>query len=227
MVPAASAAPDQLHFSILTVGERQTIVEQQTDTAEGDIWPGPGPWVENHSGCWWDVDDHQTLYASEDELGAGQMVTQTDCIIAESDPIWNTNFGYSAWWSNPPRPLGVELRAPSDQLIVEACFSPQARCFSNVPVYDPARRLYVYNVCVGVVYGDPYDPAIVAIPDSGAGGIGVQTTRTVTVTNPTSRTVRKISGEIAQNGYGWDDASCPYRGGTYSWANVEFPFVFQ
>ncbi len=222
---AVYQGPQPLHFDQLTNSEKQDPIEQQTPwvrppdcTLRCPFPDDHAQWVTNPTSCWWDVDDHRTLYAADDYLNAGASVQVSDCQIAETDSLYQTKYGQTAWWSNAPRPLGVQISAPSASLTVTACYQPQGRCFGLPAVYNAALRTYSYNGCIGVSYQD--GTTLPTIADSN-GGIGILTTRTVTITNPTNKTVRQISGQIAQVGWGSSDAGCTY---TSTYPHNEYPF---
>ena len=206
---ARASAPLPLHFAFSASPVKQNPVEQQTPTTDATFPPTDhSVWVVNNTPCAWDVDDQWERFATDDYLDAGASVTVTDCTIAESNPLWNENHGMWAWWSNEPRTLGIRIDAPSDNLLVSACFQPQGRCFSAAPSWRADLKRYEYHLCIAVSY-DPGDPAIQTIPDSN-GGLGVYTDRIVTISNPTGKQVRSISGDVAQIGYGPSAAGCAW-----------------
>src|SRR6266852_8354656 len=127
----AMAGPQPVQFDQLTNSEKKDPVEQQT------IWVSPpacttlcpfpddrSQWVTNPTSCWWDADDHRSVYATNDYLDSNASVQVSDCQIAEADYTYETRYGTTGWWTNPPRPLGMQINAPSPNLTVTACYQP-------------------------------------------------------------------------------------------------------
>lgn len=224
VVAAAANVPTQLAFGWTQSPTRQHVIEQQTDetvcnpstdgypescavvnpTAEqgyGDGW-----------GCAWDIDDnsHATGFG---QLEPGASVTFSQCEIHQG-------------FNGPPdvahcetacgTPYGVQVYAPTAQLDVNACFTPPSRCFQLAPV--PEGRQWAYRLCIRELY--PYGQWEFPIEGSN-GGIGILTQQTVTVHNPTAKTVRKIAGRVDQIGFFQSTSYCAYYA---SDANRDDPF---
>src|SRR4051794_31838037 len=87
----AAGGPQPLHFDQMGNNEKQDPIEQQTPwvrapycTLQCAFPDDHSQWVTNPTSCWWDTDDHRSLYATGDYLDAGASVQVTDCQIAET-----------------------------------------------------------------------------------------------------------------------------------------------
>lgn len=198
-------------------------VEQETD------WPFPADraeWVVNPTGCAWDVDDHWMRFA-QGTLGAGESLSVDECVIASPTSFYRTVNGQTAWWSQSAGFLGQVLRSPSPDLVVSMCFQPQGRCFTPAPVYDAANKAYLYRSCARAQYR-PDEPILTTIPNS-QGGIGLRQTVTVTVANPTGRTVRNLFSDVSAVGvvqiaFSGFTSGCPdQHSGLYV---TDYPFTY-
>lgn len=195
----AKGGPQPLDFHLLSNVQIDQPVEQQTEWRFDGCGSGcnfaPQPeWVTNPTGCAWDVDDHWQKGSIDVYLDSGASVSATECVVADTDPIFGTHFGMAGWWSNPPRYVSLEILSPSPAVTGSVCFQPQARCFSLVPRYDAAARNWRSVGCAALSY-DPADPALTSIQGSN-GGVGVQTVATVTVTNTSSKRVAKLAASL-------------------------------
>jgi hypothetical protein len=163
----------------------QAVVEQQSDFV-GCCTP-IAPVITNPllPQCAWDVDDAWHQFGGGD-LGAGQTVTGSLCMVSDHNPSYQCFDGVCGWGSGQRVRHSVSLGSPSAGLMVQVCYAPQGRCFTLAPQAVDAG--YRYTLCSHVVY-DPSDPALVEIPNSN-GGLGVVTTITTSVQNRTSATVR-------------------------------------
>ncbi|MES2970893.1 MAG: hypothetical protein V4702_01055 [Patescibacteria group bacterium] len=198
-----AASPTPLTFYAPSNTQIDHIIEQQTTWVTGStktppVSDDPSDWVVNPtSDCTWDADDHWKLFVSTRAyLDPGKSAEHQACLVAETDPIYATHYGISAWWSNAPRPIGTSITAASANLTVTLCYSPQGKCFTLVPRPAGTKGYYRYSGCIGVGYrADLQDPAIVEIPGSN-GGKGVMTTATLKLANNTARQIKGIGGVI-------------------------------
>ena len=150
----------------------QQPVEQQTPG--GDTQPDQSLWVVNNTGCAWDADDRRSTGFLDGVIAAGETATGTRCVIADGT-------GHGVWFN-------VQARSPD--LIVETRFEPQGFVFRANPVATGSG--YEYWICtVGPDYDQSAVPTLPEIAGSN-GGHGVRTDITVSITNPTSRTIRKV-----------------------------------
>lgn len=214
--PSASSGPQPLHFDSFGFTEKQNPVEQYSD------WPWlPGPLdcsatehcIVNPTPCSWDVDDHWRKFAFG-YLPAGGSASDVSCVIASQNPVYRTVSGTTAWWSTVNDRFTAQISAPSPSLMVTISWSPQGRLFTLAAVYDAATRLYRYGMCVRATYS-PDDPALVLIPGSNASSVvgtvdalGLPSTITFTIANPTGKQVRNINGSIGMTG----SAACALSG---------------
>jgi hypothetical protein len=155
----------------------QQPVEQQTEG--GATQPDQSLWVVNNTGCAWDADDSRFSGATDGTLAPGVTATGSRCVISD----WNEHAVY------------VNVNSKSPDLVLTLSYEPQGY------VFPAARRLvdgrYVYEICVkGVDYTENVSPELQPIPNSGYGGVGVVTTFTYSLRNPTSRTVRDTHGRM-------------------------------
>jgi hypothetical protein len=163
----------------------------QPDPAKRIINPNPN--------CTWDINDHLDRQANNGYLDPGQSSSVGQCMINDQNPIYHDDGGGSRWWGGASNWYGARILSSSAGLSVTVCYSIQGRCFTLTPVYSAADRGYNYRLCVQAVY-NPADPALYVIPgstpdpvpDGASPGWGVQTTVTLTVTNPTGRQVKGI-----------------------------------
>jgi hypothetical protein len=188
-----------------TGGEGQSPVEQQTDYP---VLPGPldcsanVDCVVNTTACRWDVDDHWQLLQVDRYLDPATSTSTSPCVIEDANPqtiwvdgVYGTQSGFHSR-------IGVSIIAPSADLVVTIAYSPQARTFTLSPVVS--GRNFAYSWCGNAVYS-PGDPALQPILGTGAGtngldGIGVPTTVTIQVSNPTGHRVRSIQADVEQVG---------------------------
>ena len=189
--PARAAVQPEWTWTYLTNVQVSQWIEQASD------WP-MDPAAEHYvvnpgvpSPCAWDVDDHWSRVASG-SLTSGQSVSATDCVISDYVGYYTTHNGIFAYWTGPTADVRLDLTvdAPSPDLVVTQCYAVQNRCFTASPVYDAARHIYSYGVCVQAVY-EQGQTTLPAIPASN-GGFGIYDTVNSTVANPTNKTIRKI-----------------------------------
>jgi len=135
--------------------------------------------VVNPTSCTWDINDHNDFTAQGD-VAPGSASSVTFCHIASAEPLWACYSDYCAWWSGRDNWVGLRMYAKTADVLASLCFAP-GRCFDPTPAFDRKSRTWISDFCVTAVYrGDPYDPAMVEIPDSG-GGLGVREDVTLTV----------------------------------------------
>ncbi len=152
----------------------QQPVEQQTQG--GSTQPDRSLWVLNNTGCAWDADDTRSMGDTNASLAAGETVSGTKCLIAD-------------WMEHA---VFFDVNAHSRDLIVRLSFEPQGYILQANPV-ALAKGGYDYWICTD---GPDYDRTsldLQPIPDSGFGGVGVPTTFTASIINPTGRTIRKVN----------------------------------
>jgi len=155
----------------------QQPVEQQTEG--GATQPDHSLWVVNNTGCAWDADDARYSGATDGTLAAGATAVGSRCIVAD----WMEHAVY------------VTVNSKSPNLVLTLSYQPQGYNFTA------ARRLvdgrYVYEICVrGPKYTEGASPELQPIPNSGYGGVGVPTTFTYSLHNPTSQTIRNVHGRM-------------------------------
>lgn len=217
--PAAGGGNGSLTFTLQPDVQTDRIVEQQTDWA----FPAdPAEWVVNPYGvCLWDVDDHWQYWGSG-SLKPGESASVDLCVVSDPVSIYKTVSGVTTWYSQETKFIALSVTtAKTAGLDVSVCYRPQGRCFYPHPV---GSSPVTYESCTQVRYGRD-DPALSEIPGS-QGGIGVLTTVTVTVTNPTSRTVRDV---VAAAGPSWLQAGSPLPGcaGRVGAIVMDYPYRFS
>jgi len=150
------------------------------------------PWVVNPSTCMWDSDDNYK-YASEGSvLRSGATASVNECRYAS-----NT--------LTPTLPTVIDVMSPSPDLLVAEKWSwAGGAVLQHVPAVADGRK-YLYRTCA--ISPQPIDVPLVTIPNS-HGGMAVPQQITVSVTNPTARTVRKTGGIIEAGLIPWIQAGC-------------------
>ncbi len=197
------------------------------------------PWVTNPTGVAWDVDDHWEKIDSDGYLNGNATMTTTSQEVADTTQAYHCVINAPgqgdncAWWSGGTgRDFQVFVAAPAATLIVSICYQPQARCFTVPASYDKPNRRYVYGICLNVKYR-ANDTAVGMIPGSGGDqfatgpvrGLGLVTTETVTVANPTGHTVRGIFAQVAVVGVGADGPVCSPALGHED--TFDYPFAWK
>lgn len=189
-------------------------VEQQTD------YPFPvdqTEWVLNPTfNCAWDVDDHWDTTATG-TLKPGESASWSDCLFAHHDPSFRSVFGVENWYTSGQVRHAVNIEAGDSGLVVQECFTPQNRCFNILPVQIENKWRWAF---CGFIRYNPGDPALEEIPNS-QGGVGLQTTVTTTISNPTNRRISKIAGLVSISGQDIWRAGCSVPLGELQ---VEYPF---
>ena len=155
--------------------DTQNPVEQQTQG--GATQPDHSLWVVNNTGCVWDADDSRSMGFLDSTLAAGETVSGSKCYIAD--------------WQD--RQFYVNAFSKSPDLVVTLEVQPLGFAFTLIPSFDSAVRRYRYEMCFRQADYDRDYPNFQPIPDSGFGGVGVPQTITVSIRNPTNRTVRSTS----------------------------------
>ncbi len=201
------------------------IVEEQSDAP---FSAGNPRYVLNNSGCPWTGDDngYATLTGS---LGAGSRYAANYCRIAAPQGVYTCRSGTCATWGYDVNSAAVDITAPSQNLVASLCWS-DGGCFAPYSIALNASGLYEYRICVTTRYYAS-DPAVIPISDSGTGGIGVPETITVSVVNPTSKTVRNVaveygivnSGNNPAQSYAHVNVGCPANGANGA-PNANYPF---
>lgn len=222
--PVSAGKPQPLDWvNPATDGQSTYVVEQQND------WPWPAPElrvVNPLSGCTWDVNDRLTLTDSG-YLNPAVPVSKAVCMVTDHNPTWRSVFGLEGWWSSERGRFGFQLDAPSASLQITACYTPQDRCFTPAPVWQPTTRTYRWTVCSQVVY-TPDDPVLTEIPGSN-GGLGVVSQILTTVVNTGARRVPDVRLSVGvQDGAGL--AGPPIGPGcadTPPTAHVAYPFTWD
>jgi len=206
--PAVAAKPAHagggLTFTPSGFSERQSPVEQASDwpwlPSLTDCSAGARCTV-NPTACSWDVDDHWQLWV-QGVLAPGASVTHVSCLIAPQNPVWLSVNGSEGWYGWPLNRFYVDLSASSSDLLITVTFDPG-------PTFVATVADGTYRLCGGKHY-PPGDPALVPIAGSGRGtngqdALGVPTTVTLTIANPSSRRVHNITGFVGMTG----TAPCP------------------
>lgn len=193
-IPVSAAKPHPLDLSQVTGGGQMTHVIERQSWFLDCCTPDPSHTVVNPGGLGsWDINDHLAFIAGG-SLAAGASTSGNWRHIWAWNPIFSCR-PMCANWSGVSNWYGADIIAPSPNLTASVCFAPQDRCFIVAPVWSAEWNAYAYLFCAQVVYV-PEDPALVDIADSG-GGRGVPSTMTLSVANPTNRTVRNVTA-----GYG-------------------------
>lgn len=189
--PVSANKAQPLDFTHSTGGGQSSQrIEKQTWWIDS-VTPDPNHIVVNPGGYGsWDINDHNDS-SSTGYLNAGVTQSVTYQHIFDWNPMYSCRVGTCAYWSGVSNWYGTTIVAPSNGLNISVCFAPQNRCFNLVPVWVPDWRAYKYSFCGQAVYGLD-DPAIIDIPGSN-GGKGIPTNITLSVTNPTSRSVKDIT----------------------------------
>jgi len=224
LAPAASAAkPHAFELgNALGQGQWNRTLEKynaQPLSSAGSLVENPRP------DCTWDINDWSSLGTTGD-IRAGTAVTGSACQIEGFNPMYVEKNGVLAWWSGVSPWFGVAVDAPSPNLSVKVCYSPQARCFTLSPAALDSKT-YRYRICAQVVY-TPDDPSLSKIPGStpatmpagSTDGRGVVTTITFTVSNPTGRVVRGVGVNWGVSSDAVYTRACPSHNAAYA----EYPF---
>jgi hypothetical protein len=191
--PALAQPPSLLDLSIHSGGGQfDGTIEKQTWThADGTKYHI----VANPTSCTWDINDHNEFTARGD-VAPGSVTSTTFCHIASAEPLYACYGDYCAWWSGSDNWVGLQMYAKTADVKATICFS-QDRCFDAFQTYDRKNRVWVSQFCVTAIYrGDPYDPAMVDIPDSN-GGIGAPEDVTFTVRGTQAK------GVVHDVGFDW------------------------
>jgi len=152
----------------------------------------PSTWVTNPTACDWDVDDMTVLQGFGD-LAAGASGAGSMCMVAD---------GVCCFGGDPHR-FEVSVAADVATLNVRLTSS---QGFSASATVAPEGHGFRYLVCAR----DPAAPPFQTIPDSN-GGTGRVDTWTVSISNPSTHTVRGIYAML-QTGFTGPFASLCYTG---------------
>lgn len=214
--------------------DTQNPVEQQT--VGGATQPDQSLWVVNNTiappgqgdvlrgKCAWDADDSRTMGHVDGTLAPGVMVSGSKCYVAD----------------NTEHATYISLYAKTPDLVVAMRYDPQGFVVTASVQPDPNRNgFYHYEACgFGPYYDQLSIPPMQVIPNSGTapnrylpeviGGVGVPSTVTAVVSNPTPRTVRDVSGVLRFNCCNPSHASggrCPER--FFEWVNGQLVYIYQ
>jgi hypothetical protein len=193
-------------------------IEQQTDLPFGSGNVVTNPY--RATPCAWDVDDHWYSIA-EGTLKAGQSLAKTECVVSSQSPFWVSVNGVYGWWSFSLGWYGTQVKADVGSLVVTVCYDVEDWCHTPTPTYDAASKVWTYDSCTLAAYS-PEDPAVYEIPGSN-GGRGVVHQVTVTVTNPTARSVRNFSSLVGPVGAGTTWGGCDTAASMVG----DYPFTYQ
>lgn len=207
-LPASAGKGDVLHFTLSGSVQRQNPVEQQSDYP----WlPGPLDCSQNlrcrinPTPCSWDVDDQWLKFAQDDFLPEGVTVSVSTCMIGDANPQFRKIHDLTTWWSTAKGKFGIWLGTSSPDLIITIAYQ-SGPSFVLEPQWNQATRRYDYFGCVQVDYLDG-DLALGPIAGSNGSqvegsseGIGIRHDITLSITNPTSRTVRQIDARVGVRG---------------------------
>jgi hypothetical protein len=191
VVAAGPASATEPFAPQLSSRDIQSPVEQQTPLT---CTPYPtciphDQWVINPNGCIWDVDDQRDWLDTDGYLAARASSQTNDCLIAD--------WAGPDWW--PRHGLYVTLRTPSPDLVVRLSYTPcpsnQLGCLPKTVQPVPDGRGYLYQGCIDAPTYYSTDSALLPINGS-QHGVGVYTSASVTVTNPTRRTIRQVTATI-------------------------------
>jgi len=162
--------------------QSQNPVEQQSPDYFFWSRTHPETWVQNRTGCVWDIDDNQERVISSASsspyrsyLEPGEGVTDERCVIADWDGY---NYG-------PAHFAAFSFRASSPALDVTLMVSP-GYVVTATQTYDRSWHEYVYSGCLRIPTYQPDEPAVQTIVNSN-GGWGVPTTGFISITNTDAR----------------------------------------
>jgi hypothetical protein len=225
LAPGASAGkPHSLDLGNSgSQGQWDRVLEKYN---ESPLSAGEPTVVNPRPDCTWDINDWSSLGTTGD-LAPDAAVTGSACQIEGFNPMYVEKNGVLTWWSGVSPWFGVAVDAPSPDLSVKACYSPQARCFTLSPTALDSKT-YRYRICAQVVY-TPDDPSLseiagstpVTLPTGSTDGRGVATTITsFTVSNPTGRVVRGVGVNWGVSSDAVFTLACPSHHAAYA----EYPF---
>lgn len=235
LVAPVQARPQQPRLALtnsLGLAQRDHIVEQLSDFPYD---PANPRLIVNPTADVWSVNDRWSI-GGIGYLEAGGQITTAAALIAGYNPVYKTLRGYSAWWSGLSRSTGTEVTSPV-LLDVNLVFNP-GQSFSLTPVWVPGTKgkdrvaaHWRYSLCAQIVY-TPDDPTLVLIEGSQAGtegpGLGVPTTFSLVISNPSSNTVSDIAASlsaVSASGLGTDVApGCP---GSHVLTQSSYPFRWE
>jgi hypothetical protein len=156
--------------------DNQRWVEQQSSKTPIECEQDITGCVWNPTEHLWDIDS-RVIFVAGGNLAAGASSTAADSVIAD----------------RALHMTGVNVTSPSPDLLVSITFQPQDVTWDFTPLLVDGE--YEYRGCVvGPIYQNT-PPEGEVIPDSN-GGRGWVTNYTLTVTNPTNRTVRNNGAQF-------------------------------
>jgi hypothetical protein len=186
------AAPPALLIFNNIATDIQNPVEQQSPNyfyCGGTIGPincafDPSTWVNNHTGCAWDVDDVYSDLASSGLVRANSTATDSHCLITDGRVFHK---------------IQIMVQAPTSALTVK--LENTAGLSWTVPAVK-AGSAYKYALCVSDDTPGPY-----IVIDGSNGGTGRLVNYTLSITNATKRDVKSIMAEY-QIGHGSFAVTC-------------------
>jgi hypothetical protein len=229
-----------IEFSGNWYGQQNNVVEQQSD----QHWP-PDPlrynpdWlhyvIDPINNCMWNADDNAQLIQVGRYVGAGQTVSGSYCKIADSHSAYVCiNDQCASWAFSKAEAIGYAVTSPSKSLVVKLSWQPQNKVFTLTPVQID-RQTYRYSICVAIYY-DKDDPlALQHVPGSNGSndpnsveGVGVVSSVTPSITNPTSKAIKGIAYELTALGASQVNDNVCTQGppNYYSGSNREYPFIW-
>ncbi len=157
-------------------------------------WTTQTPWVNNPTKCMWDTDDWFVYRSNGGALAPGATASISDCSYEYTSA---NNPNASKLSVIHAANIKIASASPNLKITETYTWAGGTHSFSPTAVWDSAARLYRYNSCIlinGVSNG-----TWVQVPGSD-GGYGVPVQIVATVNNPTSRSIKDVSGYIQ---YGW------------------------
>lgn len=131
--------------------------------------------VWNNTGCLWTIDDDAGFVGATGNIAPGASTSNGYCVIEDG-------YGHN---------INASINSPSPDLVVKVTYQPQNVTFNFKP-YLVSRGQYTYSGCVeGPYYSDWRNLPVIANSNNGH---GLQGTFTVSVTNPTGRTIKGVNG---------------------------------
>jgi hypothetical protein len=159
--------------SLESVAKYQPIEQQ---TPGGATQPDQSLWVVNPTDCVWDPDDH-IEWRGFGDLEAGGSDGASGCILGD--------------WKAHVTSVNVVSRSPN--LAVEIVLEGDGLRFTAVPVptliEESGPRRYRYEACL---YGPDYSNHELPPVEGSNGGVAVLWTASMSISNPTTRTVRDV-----------------------------------
>lgn len=231
-IPLSSAQGKQsaldLGNAFGTQHQWEAAVEQQND------WPYPlDPAlviINPVPGCAWSINDYSVMGSSGYlDPGASQS-TITSCQVAEQSSMYRTLNGQTTWWSTVHHTFGIQMTAPSPNLILTVCYQPQNRCFSPTSIYNSSNHLYGWSHCSKIVY-DNNDSTLALIsgshgdayPPEQQRGRGVATNTILTILSTDSHRIKDINVTWGISSDFTFAPNCPIN----ETPSINYPFIWN